>query len=270
MIKNALLEAKSTIKVGKKEAKKKANAYALATKRGGKGKGGGKGGKGASSTNCMYYRCEEKGYISTNYTAEVIKKTLETPKAKVAQKEKDNNNEPQHFLIARSIPNQWMVGDDWTLQNLAAKTIVDVIVRQSEQRQPETIAICANRLKMYGKDRNNLEVSTCAHFNKHKRNRTLSGNRLKVAKKALNTWYLDSGASHYITGDKNTFSLIANCVPFKIVIGDKSMCLATKKGTVQLLLNEQKTKISDVYYCKEFGDTCLLSVGELTKKGCTI
>jgi hypothetical protein len=187
IIKNALLEAKSTIKAGKKEAKKKANAYALATKHGGKGKGGGQGGKGASSTNFTYYRCGEKGHISTNCTAKVIKKTLETPKAKVAQKEKDNNNKPQHFLMAHSIPDQWIVGDDWTLQNLAAKTIVDITIRQSEQRQPETIAICANGPKMYGKDRNNLEVSAHAHFNKHKRNRTLSGNGLKAAKKALNT-----------------------------------------------------------------------------------
>jgi hypothetical protein len=69
---------------------------------------------------------------------------------------------------------------------LATKTIVDITRRQSEQRQLETIAICANRPKTYGKDRNNLEVSAHVHFNEHKRNGTLSGNRLKAAKKALN------------------------------------------------------------------------------------
>jgi hypothetical protein len=76
-----------------------------------------------------------------------------------------------------------------------------------------------------------------------------------------NDWYFNSGASDYITGDVSVFSYITNITPFKVVIRDETQCWVTGKGLVKLVLaDEKEITISEVYYSKSFGRTCLLSV----------
>ena len=76
-----------------------------------------------------------------------------------------------------------------------------------------------------------------------------------------NDWYFDSGASDHITGDASVFSYIKDITPFRVVIGNETQCLVTGKGAVKLALTDGKEiTISEVYYSKSFGRTCLLSV----------
>ena len=57
------------------------------------------------------------------------------------------------------------------------------------------------------------------------------------------------------------FSHVKNITPFKVVIGNETQCWVTGKGLVKLALADgEEITISEVYYSKSFGRTCLLSV----------
>jgi hypothetical protein len=84
-------------------------------------------------------------------------------------------------------------------------------------------------------------------------------------------WYFDSGASDHITGDRNAFDTFRNITPFSITHGDESKVLVTGKGSV--VLNVQggaDISFSDVLFSQHFGDTCLLSVAQLARRGASI
>src|SRR5215469_13623832 len=85
------------------------------------------------------------------------------------------------------------------------------------------------------------------------------------------SWYFDSGASDHITGNMAVFDAVTNITPFPITIGDESQCWVTGKGPVTLAVaSGREITISEVLYSQSFGNTCLLSVPQLARKGAEI
>ena len=67
------------------------------------------------------------------------------------------------------------------------------------------------------------------------------------------------------------FDAITDITLFPITISDESQCWVTGKGPVTLALTSGKEiTISEVLYSQSFGNTCLLSVPQLARKGAEI
>ena len=80
-------------------------------------------------------------------------------------------------------------------------------------------------------------------------------------------WYVDSGASKHITGNKKLFSSLSKIDHGEVMIGDASthkieaigeICFKTKFGNIE--------KMSEVYFVPGFQSN-LFRAGHLTKKG---
>ena len=92
---------------------------------------------------------------------------------------------------------------------------------------------------------------------------------LKVFNSCL--WYLDSGCSRHMTGDKSLFKSLKEKVGDYVTFGDRSHAQVLGKGTVKIL---RLPLLKDVLYIKGLKAN-LLGITEIcdvqfSKKGCII
>ncbi|PNY07765.1 putative copia-type polyprotein [Trifolium pratense] len=90
-------------------------------------------------------------------------------------------------------------------------------------------------------------------------------------KQAVNgeIWYLDSGCSNHMTGNKNLFCDLNESFRQNVKLGNDSSMSVMGKGSVKLLMNKKMQNINDVYYVPELKSN-LISLGQLQETGCAI
>jgi hypothetical protein len=82
-----------------------------------------------------------------------------------------------------------------------------------------------------------------------------------------NLWYLDTGCSNHMCGDKSVFSVLDESFRDDVKFGDNSKVSVMGKGRVSIQTKEDSThNISNVFYVPDL-KTNLLSVGQLQERG---
>ncbi|KAL5724118.1 hypothetical protein ACHQM5_007419 [Ranunculus cassubicifolius] len=85
-----------------------------------------------------------------------------------------------------------------------------------------------------------------------------------------NIWYIDTGCSNHMTGDKSIFSNLDESFQTSVKFGDNSAVAVEGKGEIQIRTRDNTVqKVSNVFYVP-FLKTNLLSVGQLIEKGYVI
>lgn len=79
-------------------------------------------------------------------------------------------------------------------------------------------------------------------------------------------WFLDSGCSNHMCGDKSRFLDLDTCFSNSVKLGNNSRMTVAGKGNVKLYLNGLTYVINDVYYVPDLKNN-LLSIGQLQQKG---
>jgi hypothetical protein len=82
-------------------------------------------------------------------------------------------------------------------------------------------------------------------------------------------WFLDSGCSNHMIGEKEWFFDFDNSYKDSVKLGDDSRMSVMGKGSVKLHINNIVYVISDVYYVPGL-KTNLLSIGQLQQKQVTV
>lgn len=79
-------------------------------------------------------------------------------------------------------------------------------------------------------------------------------------------WYLDSGCSNHMTGNKNYFVELDKSKKSRVMLGNNSQVQACGVGTVAVECKSGRKFIHDVMYIPSLANN-LLSLGQLLKKG---
>ncbi|CAM8905711.1 unnamed protein product [Rhodiola kirilowii] len=82
-------------------------------------------------------------------------------------------------------------------------------------------------------------------------------------------WFLDSGCSNHMTGDKNWFVEIDDAYRSTVKLGNNSKMSVMGKGSVRFEVEGITQTITEVYYIPDLS-TNLLSVGQLQEHGLAI
>lgn len=82
-------------------------------------------------------------------------------------------------------------------------------------------------------------------------------------------WFLDSGCSNHMSGDKELFVSMDEKFKHSVKLGNNKRMEVIGKGNVKLVLNGATYVIREVYYVPELKNN-LLSLGQLQEKGLTI
>uniref|UniRef100_A0A453T4W2 Integrase catalytic domain-containing protein n=1 Tax=Aegilops tauschii subsp. strangulata TaxID=200361 RepID=A0A453T4W2_AEGTS len=89
-------------------------------------------------------------------------------------------------------------------------------------------------------------------------------------KRAENFWYLDTGASNHMSGDRTQFSELSMTVGGTVRFGDGKTVPILRRGTVVFEAKSGEHKIlTDVYYIPML-KTNIISLGQLEERGCKI
>ncbi|KAL5814583.1 hypothetical protein ACOSQ4_025224 [Xanthoceras sorbifolium] len=81
-----------------------------------------------------------------------------------------------------------------------------------------------------------------------------------------NVWYIDSGCSNYMTGNKNIFGILNDSFQSEVKIGDDKRLQVKGKGDILIQTKKGVKRITDVLYVPGLKHN-LLSVGQLLQKG---
>lgn len=81
-------------------------------------------------------------------------------------------------------------------------------------------------------------------------------------------WFLDSGCSNHMNGDKHLFSTLDASFKHSVKLGNNKIMEVVGKGNVMLRLNGNTYMISEVYYVPELKNN-LLSHGQLQERNLT-
>ena len=88
-----------------------------------------------------------------------------------------------------------------------------------------------------------------------------------VAQKNTNDlWFLDSGCSNHMTGNKEFFENLDTSIKSEVKLGNNEIVEVNGKGTVNVITRHGKKSISDVYFVPGLKHN-LISVGQLSQKG---
>ena len=87
--------------------------------------------------------------------------------------------------------------------------------------------------------------------------------------KRKDAWFLDSGCSNHMCGDRTMFSEIDDRFRQLVRLGNNTWMNVIGKGRVKLLLNEINYAMSKVYYVPKLKNN-LLSIEQLQEKGLAI
>ena len=79
-------------------------------------------------------------------------------------------------------------------------------------------------------------------------------------------WFVDSGCSNHMCGERNMFSSLDTAFTHNVKLGNNHKLEVSGKGVVKITLNGVSYVIRDVYYVPELKNN-LLSVGQLQEKG---
>ena len=79
-------------------------------------------------------------------------------------------------------------------------------------------------------------------------------------------WFIDSGCSNHMCGDKSIFSVMDTNFTHHVKLGNNHKLNVVGKGVVKFVLKGVSYAVSDVYYVPELRNN-LLSVGQLQEKG---
>lgn len=82
-------------------------------------------------------------------------------------------------------------------------------------------------------------------------------------------WFLDSGCSNHMTGNKEWFSELEERFRHTVKLGNDTRMAVVAKGSVRLQMNGIIQVISDVFYIHELKSN-LLSIGQLQEKGLAV
>jgi hypothetical protein len=83
---------------------------------------------------------------------------------------------------------------------------------------------------------------------------------------ASNIWFLDSGCSNHMTGNKELFEDLDTSVKSQIKLGNDNIVEVMGKGAINVITKTGKKTIPDVYFVPGLKHN-LISVGQLTQKG---
>jgi len=90
---------------------------------------------------------------------------------------------------------------------------------------------------------------------------------MNVEHKEEEVWYLDSGCSHHITGDRSSFETLDEEFSSHIELGDNKRVEIKERGDVAIHSNKGNKKcIHYVFYYPSIGQN-LLSVGQIMRRG---
>ena len=79
-------------------------------------------------------------------------------------------------------------------------------------------------------------------------------------------WFLDSGCSNHMTGNRDIFESLDTSVKSKVKLGNDNIVEVSGKGTIIVMKNLGKKSIPIVYFVPNFKHN-LLRVGQLTQIG---
>lgn len=82
-------------------------------------------------------------------------------------------------------------------------------------------------------------------------------------------WFLDSGCSNHMCGEKTMFCDLDESYRQKVKLGNNTRMAVFGKGNVRLKVSGLTHVVSDVYYVPELKNN-LLSIGQLQERGLTI
>ncbi|KAG7553691.1 GAG-pre-integrase domain [Arabidopsis suecica] len=82
-------------------------------------------------------------------------------------------------------------------------------------------------------------------------------------------WFLDSGCSNHMCGDKSWFSSLDQGFRHTVKLGNNASLTVFGKGNVSLRVNGRLHTISDVYFVPDLKSN-LVSIGQLLLKGCEV
>lgn len=82
-------------------------------------------------------------------------------------------------------------------------------------------------------------------------------------------WFLDSGCSNHMTGNKGWFSDLEEGLCQTVKLGNDMTMNVVAKGSVRMQVNGVTQVMSDVYFVPELKNN-LLSLGQLQEKGLAI
>lgn len=82
-------------------------------------------------------------------------------------------------------------------------------------------------------------------------------------------WFLDSGCSNHMCGDRSLFCDIDESFKHTVRLGNNARMNVVAKGNIRLLLNGSSYVVTEVFYVPELKNH-LLSIGQLQEKGLTV
>lgn len=84
--------------------------------------------------------------------------------------------------------------------------------------------------------------------------------------KEVKSWYLDTGASNHICGDKDMFVELNELITRNVTFDDSSRTLLKRKGKILIRLKNGHELISNVFNVSKMNNN-ILSSGQLLEKG---
>lgn len=89
------------------------------------------------------------------------------------------------------------------------------------------------------------------------------------AERKYEAWFLDSGCSNHMCGNKAWFSILDEDFRHSVKLGNNSQLQVMGKGDVSLQMEGGTHSISDVYFVPDLRSN-LLSIGQLLERGCEV
>ena len=84
--------------------------------------------------------------------------------------------------------------------------------------------------------------------------------------KRRDVWFVDSGCSNHICGERSRFSSLDTSFTHNVKLGNNHKLMVGGKGAVKIILKAISYVINDVYYIPELKNN-LLSIGQLQERG---